>query len=96
VHAAAPLVLVKVPGAHGSHVPPLGPKKPGSHVQFVRTPEPRGDDEFCGHRLHSALPSWAKVPGRHAWQTSSDVAFDTAENVPALQLLQSVAFVSVP
>jgi hypothetical protein len=65
-------------------------------VQLVRAPEPSGDVEFAGHGLHSALPSCAKVPGAHTWQTSSEVAFKTLENVPALQLLQVVRFEALP
>ena len=45
VHAALPLVFLKVPNTHETHTPPSFPVYPGSHVQFAIEGLPLGEKE---------------------------------------------------
>ena len=67
LHAASPMKGLKLPAAHALHVPPLGPEKPGLHVQDARDALPIAEIAFGGQ------PS----------QTSELFAATITENLPA-------------
>ena len=48
-HAALPVVILKVPGKHAEHGPPLGPVNPRLQMQEVTTVLEIGALEFIGH-----------------------------------------------
>ena len=57
VQAAEPLVGLYLPATHPKHGTPFWPglfkgEYPGRHTQFVRTPLPTGEDEYCGQSSH--------------------------------------------
>jgi hypothetical protein len=57
VQAAEPLVGLYLPETHPKHGTPFwfglfNGEYPGRHTQFVRTPLPTGEDEYCGQSSH--------------------------------------------
>ena len=49
VHAALPVVFLKVFGSHAKHWPPSGPVWPTLHVQAVTAALPAGEKLCVGH-----------------------------------------------
>ena len=52
-----PTLGLYVPGAHGPHAVPLGPVKPGLHVQFRIKLDMAGEEVLGGH--------WLSMPVQH-------------------------------
>ena len=68
MHAASPTDGLKVPAAHASHAPPLGPEKPGLHAHDARDALPDAEVACEGQPEHVESPTdGLKSPAAHAW-----------------------------
>ena len=45
-----------LPALQAVQFPPLGPVKPGTHVQLPSTTDPRGESELAGQLLQGSVP----------------------------------------
>ena len=92
VHALAPGASLYFPASHAVHVPPLGPEKPGLHVQDARDALPIAEIAFGGQPSQTselfAATITENLPAAHAWHAAEDEAPTVGENVPAPQSLQ--------
>ena len=55
-HNPDPDASLYLPALQAVQFPPLGPVKPGTHVQLPSTTDPRGESELAGQLLQGSVP----------------------------------------
>jgi len=78
-HNASPVVVLYLPAAHETHVPPSIPVYPALHIQLRWSLLPAGDCEKSGHIVHCASPLSENVFTGHRSQSSTVCELFTVE-----------------
>jgi len=86
-----PLLGLNLPAAHGRHVAPSKPVKPGLHLQSVSFPLPGLAVALSGHGSHCENPSPENPPG-HVRHDSKFVAVETTEYLPEVHFEHASMF----